>query len=391
MTPDVKKLNSALAAIRKKHGEEVVVDHTSTKDMPRWEPESLALFYLLGGGLPMGRIVEMYGPESSGKSLLANILSADVQRAGGIAGLVDAEFAFDPIFARKFKLDTSKEMFASFQPNYGEQGLAIVEDLVDSEVVGIVTVDSVSALVPRAELEGEMEDQQMGLQARMMGKGLRKLTGKISRTQTTVIFINQIRQKIGVLYGNPETTSGGNALKFFASVRIDVRRKEFIGPKDSPIGQRVRITTRKNKTAPPYRQVIVDILFDGGIDPYPECAEFGIKFGFIKQGGAWYTIGEERIQGKEKVIDYLRQEENKEVFLKIKQQVRDHMKKSEEQLKQEMEELVEELSEVSKETDKTEVSLKKVKAKAELPIEIPVEAKEEPKKTRKKSTKKEEG
>jgi len=267
---------------------------------------SMTFDLALGSGYPKGRVIEIYGPESSGKTTLALHAVAEVQKAGGTAAFIDAEHALDPVYARNLGVNVD-ELFIC-QPDSGEMALDVVDQLVRSSALDMVVVDSVAALVPRAELEGDMADQQMGLQARLMSKALRKITGSLSRSQTTVIFINQLRSKIGIMYGNPEVTAGGNALKFYSSVRVDIRRKEVL--KDNQ-GITVRVKVVKNKVAPPFRLVEFDILFGSGIDKLGCLLDAAETCGVIERKGSWYNKGELRFaQGRRPAIDFLRSNEN---------------------------------------------------------------------------------
>ncbi|MEX0300480.1 MAG: recombinase RecA [Kordiimonas sp.] len=266
---------------------------------------SLNLDIALGiGGLPKGRIIEVYGPESSGKTTLALHAVAECQKAGGIAAFVDAEHALDPVYARKLGVDVN-ELLVS-QPDTGEQALEITDTLVRSGAIDILVVDSVAALTPRAELEGEMGDSHVGLQARLMSQALRKLTGSINKSKTIVIFINQIRMKIGVMYGSPETTTGGNALKFYSSVRLDIRRVGAIKDKDEIVGNATRVKVVKNKLAPPFKQVEFDIMYGEGVSKMGEIVDLGVKAGVVEKSGSWYSYSSQRIgQGRENAKRFL--------------------------------------------------------------------------------------
>ncbi len=281
---------------------------------------SLGLDIALGiGGLPRGRIVEIYGPESSGKTTLALHAIAEAQKIGGTAAFVDAEHALDPIYARKLGVDID-ELIVS-QPDTGEQALEIVDTLVRSNAVDVLVIDSVAALVPRAEIEGEMGDSHVGLQARLMSQALRKLTGSISRSRCLVIFINQVRMKIGVMYGNPETTTGGNALKFYASVRLDIRRTGQIKDRDDIIGNTTRVKVVKNKVAPPFKQVEFDIMYGEGISKVGEMLDIGVKAGIVEKSGAWFSYDSIRIgQGRENAKQYLK--DNPELMAKLEAAIR---------------------------------------------------------------------
>lgn len=284
---------------------------------------SIALDSALGGGYAKGRVVEIYGPESSGKTTLTLHAIAEVQRAGGTAAFIDAEHALDPEYARKIGVRVDELVIS--QPDYGEQALEIVDALVRSGAVDLIVVDSVAALVPKAEIEGNMGDSFMGLQARLMSQALRKITGVISKSNTTVIFINQLRMKIGVMFGNPETTTGGNALKFYASQRIDIRRKEKIetgtGDDKEAMGNRVKIKVVKNKIAPPFREIEVDVLFNEGISRLGEIIDIGSEKGIIKKAGAFYSFGDTKLgQGKENTREFLRA--NPELASTIEAQIR---------------------------------------------------------------------
>ncbi|KAF0175393.1 MAG: recombinase RecA [Hyphomonadaceae bacterium] len=281
---------------------------------------SLGLDVALGiGGLPRGRIVEIYGPESSGKTTLALHVIAEAQKSGGVCAFVDAEHALDPIYARKLGVDLDDLLVS--QPDSGEQALEITDTLVRSGAVDVLVIDSVAALTPKAELEGEMGDSLPGLQARLMSQALRKLTGSISKSNTLVIFINQIRMKIGVMYGNPETTTGGNALKFYASVRLDIRRTGQIKERDEVVGSETRVKVVKNKVAPPFKQVQFDIMYGEGISKTGEIIELGVKAGVVEKSGSWYSYNGQKIgQGKEQARKFLK--EHKDIALEIEDKVR---------------------------------------------------------------------
>ncbi|ANI77606.1 MULTISPECIES: recombinase RecA [Sphingobium] len=281
---------------------------------------SLGLDIALGiGGLPRGRIIEIYGPESSGKTTLALHAIAEAQKTGGIAAFVDAEHALDPAYAKKLGVDID-ELIVS-QPDTGEQALEIVDTLVRSNAIDVLVIDSVAALVPRAEIEGEMGDSHVGLQARLMSQALRKLTGSISRSKCLVIFINQVRMKIGVMYGNPETTTGGNALKFYASVRLDIRRTGQIKDRDDIVGNATRVKVVKNKVAPPFKQVEFDIMYGEGISKIGEILDLGVKAGVVEKSGAWFSYDSVRIgQGRENAKTFLK--ENPEMADRLERAIR---------------------------------------------------------------------
>ncbi|MEK7059385.1 MAG: recombinase RecA [Patescibacteria group bacterium] len=280
---------------------------------------ALSLDIALGGGIPKGRVVEIYGPESSGKTTLTLHAIAEVQRAGGTAAFIDAEHALDPVYAKRIGVDVENLLLS--QPDNGEQALEIVETLVRSNAVDLIVVDSVAALVPRAEIEGEMGDSHMGLQARLMSQALRKLTSVISRSKSSVIFINQIRMKIGVMFGNPETTTGGNALKFYASVRMDIRRIGQIKQGEEIIGNRTRVKVVKNKIAPPFRQAEFDIMYNEGISVSGDVLDLAATAGIVEKSGAWYAYNDAKIgQGREATKAYL--QENPKVLAELAAKVR---------------------------------------------------------------------
>ena len=282
---------------------------------------SLGLDLALGiGGLPRGRIVEIYGPESSGKTTLALHAIAEAQKRGGICAFVDAEHALDPGYARKLGVDVDNLLIS--QPDAGEQALEIADTLVRSGAIDVLVVDSVAALVPRAELEGEMGDSHMGLHARLMSQALRKLTGSVSRSNTMLVFLNQIRMKIGVMFGNPETTTGGNALKFYASIRMEIRRIGQIKERDQVVGNQTRVKVVKNKLAPPFRQVEFDIMYGEGISKVGELIDLGVKVGVVEKSGAWFSHDSQRIgQGRENAKQFLR--DHKEVAEAVERKVRE--------------------------------------------------------------------
>ncbi|MDO5646657.1 recombinase RecA [Paracoccus sp. (in: a-proteobacteria)] len=304
-----KALDSALAQIERQFGKGSIMK--LGKDNPVAEIEatstgSLGLDIALGiGGLPKGRIIEIYGPESSGKTTLTLHVVAEEQKKGGVCAFVDAEHALDPQYAKKLGVNLDELLIS--QPDTGEQALEIVDTLVRSGAVSLVVVDSVAALTPKSEIEGDMGDAQVGAQARLMSQAMRKLTASIGRSNCMVIFINQIRMKIGVMFGNPETTSGGNALKFYASVRLDIRRTGAIKDKDEVTGNTTRVKVVKNKVAPPFRQVEFDIMYGEGISKVGELVDLGVKAGVVEKSGAWYSYGDERIgQGRENAKQFLR-------------------------------------------------------------------------------------
>ncbi|BCB27827.1 protein RecA [Sulfurimicrobium lacus] len=319
-----KALAAALGQIEKQFGKGSIMrlgDHAAMQDIQVVSTGSLGLDIALGvGGLPRGRVVEIYGPESSGKTTLTLQVIAEMQKLGGTAAFIDAEHALDPQYAQKLGVKVADLLIS--QPDTGEQALEIADMLVRSGSVDIVVIDSVAALTPKAEIEGEMGDSHMGLQARLMSQALRKLTANIKRTNTLVIFINQIRMKIGVMFGNPETTTGGNALKFYASVRLDIRRTGAIKKGDEVIGSETRVKVVKNKVAPPFKQAEFDILYGEGISREGEIIDMGVDHKFIEKSGAWYSYKGEKIgQGKDNVREYLK--EHKDIASEIEAKVRE--------------------------------------------------------------------
>ena len=318
-----KALGAALMQIERQFGKGSVMrmgDVAASRDIDVVSTGSLGLDIALGcGGLPRGRVVEIYGPESSGKTTLTLQVIAEMQKLGGTAAFVDAEHALDPGYAEKIGVNVDDLLVS--QPDTGEQALEITDMLVRSGAVDVVVVDSVAALTPKAEIEGDMGDSHMGLQARLMSQALRKLTGNIKRSNTLVIFINQIRMKIGVMFGNPETTTGGNALKFYASVRLDIRRIGSVKKGEELIGNETRVKVVKNKVAPPFREAEFEILYGEGISFHGELVDLGVKYGFIQKSGSWYSYGNEKIgQGKDNAKSYLKEnpEKAKEIESKIR-------------------------------------------------------------------------
>ena len=322
-----KALEAAVAQIERAFGKGSIMrlgQQENAVDMPAISTGSLGLDLALGiGGLPKGRIIEIYGPESSGKTTLALHVVAEAQKQGGTCAYVDAEHALDPIYARKLGVKIDDLLIS--QPDTGEQALEIADTLVRSGTISVLVVDSVAALVPKAELEGDMGDQHMGLQARLMSQALRKLTASVARTNTLVIFINQIRMKIGVMFGNPETTTGGNALKFYASVRMDIRRIGSIKDHEDVIGNQTRVKIVKNKVAPPFKTVDFDILYGEGVSKMGELLDLGVKAGLIEKAGSWFSYKDTRIgQGRESARQYLK--DNPKVAEELEKAIRDHAK-----------------------------------------------------------------
>jgi recombination protein RecA len=320
----IKALETTMGQLRKRFGDGAIMklgDASNILNVAAIPTGSLALDMALGiGGVPRGRITEVYGPESSGKTTLCQHVIAEAQKAGGVAAFIDVEHALDPAYAKKCGVNID-ELYVS-QPDTGEQALEIAEALVRSGAVDVVVIDSVAALVPRAEIEGEMGDVHVGLQARLMSQALRKLVGAIKRSNAAVIFTNQLRMKIGVLFGNPETTSGGNALKFYAAVRIDIRRMEAIKQGGTVIGNRTRVRIKKNKVAPPFKMVEFDIMYDQGISKEGDALDIGVEMGIIEKRGAYYSYGETRLgQGRENAKAFLH--ENPDVLADITAKVRE--------------------------------------------------------------------
>jgi recombination protein RecA len=319
-----KALGAALMQIEKQFGKGAVIrmgDDSASRDIQTVSTGSLSLDIALGcGGLPRGRVIEIYGPESSGKTTMTLSAIAQMQKVGGTAAFIDAEHALDVGYAEKIGVNVDDLLVS--QPDTGEQALEIVDMLVRSNAVDIVVVDSVAALTPKAEIEGDMGDSHMGLQARLMSQALRKLTANIKRSNTMVIFINQIRMKIGVMFGSPETTTGGNALKFYASVRLDIRRIGAIKKGDEIIGNETRVKVVKNKVAPPFKQAEFEILYGEGVSFLGELVDLGVKYGFVNKAGSWYSYGSDKIgQGKENVRLYLK--ENPAVAIELEAKIRD--------------------------------------------------------------------
>lgn len=327
-TGKTKALGLALETIEKQFGKGSIMKlgeahRTNVETVPTG---STSLDLALGGGIPKGRIVEIYGPESSGKTTLTLHAIAEIQKQGGTAAFIDAEHALDPAYAKRLGVDVENLLIS--QPDNGEQALEIAETLVRSNAVDLVVIDSVAALVPRAEIEGDMGDSHMGLQARLMSQALRKLTGVINRSHTTVIFINQIRMKIGVMFGNPETTTGGNALKFYASVRMDIRRIAQIKQGEEVIGNRTRVKVVKNKIAPPFRQAEFDIMYNKGISKSGDILDLAVKYEVVDKSGAWFAYKDQKIgQGREATKEYL--EKNPKVLDELAKKVTEAAAKAE--------------------------------------------------------------
>jgi len=325
MNPNAEKLKAlqlTLDKLEKSYGKGAVMKlgDAAIESIESISTGSISLDIALGiGGVPKGRVIEIYGPESSGKTTLATHIIAEAQKKGGMAAFIDAEHAFDKFYAKKLGVDVDNLLIA--QPDNGEQALEIAENLIRSGAIDVIVIDSVAALVPKAEIEGEMGDSKMGLQARLMSQALRKLTGTISKTGCCCIFINQLREKIGVMFGNPETTTGGNALKFYASVRLDIRRTSQIKDSDEVSGNRVKVKIVKNKVAPPFRIAEFDIMFGQGISKVGEIIDLGVDFNIIKKAGSWFSYGETKLgQGRDAVKQILM--DNPELADEIEQKIR---------------------------------------------------------------------
>ena len=317
-------LDAAISQIEKMHGKGSIMklgEAQGDMNVETIPTGSLELDIALGaGGIPKGRIIEIYGPESSGKTTVALHMLAEVQKQGGVAGFIDAEHALDPVYAKGIGVDVDN-LYIS-QPDFGEQALEIAETMVRSGAVDIIVIDSVAALVPKSEIDGDMGDSHMGQHARLMSQAMRKLAGLINKTGCTIIFINQLREKIGVMFGNPETTTGGRALKFYASVRLDVRRKETLKKQNEVIGHRVKVKVVKNKIAPPFKEAEFDIIYGTGISKEGEVIDLAVNNNIITQTGAWYSYNDEKIgQGKENVKQYLK--ENPQVYKEIHKKVKE--------------------------------------------------------------------
>ena len=321
--PKIQALDSAIMQIEKQFGKGAIMrlgDERAINKIPSISTGSLELDIALGiGGVPRGRIVEIYGPESSGKTTLTLHAVAEAQKEGGVAAFIDAEHALDPIYAEKLGVNTEQLLVS--QPDTGEEALEITEALVRSGAVDLIIIDSVAALVPKAEIDGDMGDSHMGLQARLMSQAMRKLSGIISKSKASIIFINQIRYKIGVMFGSPETTTGGNALKFYSSVRLDIRRIETLKNSEEAFGTRVRVKVVKNKVAPPFKQAEFDVIFASGISREGSILDLGVKYDIVNKAGTWYSYNEERMgQGRENSKKYL--VDNPEIAQEIEAKIR---------------------------------------------------------------------
>jgi recombination protein RecA len=321
----LKALQLTMDKIDKSYGKGSIMrlGDRAVEDVPAISSGSIGLDAALGvGGFPKGRVIEIYGPESSGKTTLAIHAIAEAQKAGGIAAIIDAEHAFDPSYAKKLGVDTDELLIS--QPDNGEQALEIADNLIRSGAIDIIVIDSVAALTPKAEIEGDMGDSRMGLQARLMSQALRKLTGNISRTKTCCIFINQLREKIGVMFGNPETTTGGNALKFYSSVRLDIRRIGQIKNGEDVVGSHTRVKVVKNKVAPPFKKAEFDIMYNEGISKSGEIVDLGVDYGIVKKSGSWFSYGDSKLgQGREAVKALMR--DNPELAQELEMKILEEM------------------------------------------------------------------
>ncbi len=324
----LKALEATISTLEKAYGKGTIMrlGDQVLEAIPVISTGSIALDVALGvGGLPKGRIIEIYGPESSGKTTLALHAVAEAQKQGGIAAFIDAEHAFDRFYAQKLGVDIGNLLVS--QPDFGEQALEITDNLIRSNAIDIIVIDSVAALTPKSEIEGEMGDSKMGLQARLMSQALRKLTANIARTKTCCIFINQLREKIGVMFGNPETTTGGNALKFYSSVRLDIRRNAQIKDGETAIGNRVKVKVVKNKVAPPFRTAEFDVIYGEGISKTGEIIDLGVELNIIKKSGSWFSYGETRLgQGRDTVKQLLT--DNPELSEELEKAIRDKLKEA---------------------------------------------------------------
>jgi recombination protein RecA len=324
----LKALEATISTLEKAYGKGTIMrlGDQVLEAIPVISTGSIALDVALGvGGLPKGRIIEIYGPESSGKTTLALHAVAEAQKQGGIAAFIDAEHAFDRFYAQKLGVDIGNLLVS--QPDFGEQALEITDNLIRSNAIDIIVIDSVAALTPKSEIEGEMGDSKMGLQARLMSQALRKLTANIARTKTCCIFINQLREKIGVMFGNPETTTGGNALKFYSSVRLDIRRNAQIKDGETAIGNRVKVKVVKNKVAPPFRTAEFDVIYGEGISKTGEIIDLGVELNIIKKSGSWFSYGETRLgQGRDTVKQLLT--DNPELSEELEKAIRDKLKET---------------------------------------------------------------
>lgn len=342
-------LNVTMSKLEKTYGKGTVMRLTddNIQNVPAISTGSLGLDIALGiGGLPRGRVVEVYGPESSGKTTLALHAIAEAQKVGGMAAFIDAEHAFDRVYAEALGIDLENLLIS--QPDHGEQALEITENLIRSTAIDIIVIDSVAALVPKAELEGDMGDSKMGLQARLMSQALRKLTAVISKTSCCCVFINQLREKIGVMFGNPETTTGGNALKFYCSVRLDIRRIGAIKDRDEILGNRTRVKVQKNKLAPPFKQVEFDIMYGKGISKAGEVLDLSVENDLIKKSGSWYSYGDTKIgQGRDFVRNYL--EETPDLMSELEAQIREIYEPEKKKPKEEPQEKEQEKEKLEKE------------------------------------------